>query len=63
MMGVVSVKADVTNGQIRKGDLLTSSSVAGHAMKATQFMPGTIIGKALEDLNESGNLKVLVNLQ
>ena len=63
MMGVVSVKADVTNGRIRKGDLLTSSSVAGYAMKATKFQPGTIIGKALEDLNESGYLKVLVNLQ
>jgi len=63
MMGVVSVKADVTNGRIRKGDLLTSSSIAGYAMKATKFQPGTIIGKALEDLNESGYLKVLVNLQ
>ncbi len=64
MMGVVSVKADNGNGKIRKGDLLTTSDVAGRAMKATNVKPGTIIGKALEDLSgQSGYIKVLVNLQ
>jgi hypothetical protein len=49
------------NGPIRRGDLLTSSSTPGHAMKAKPIVvdgrefvqPGTIIGKALGTL-ESG---------
>jgi hypothetical protein len=49
------------NGPIRRGDLLTSSSTPGHAMKAKPItvegrefvQPGTIIGKALGTL-ESG---------
>jgi len=33
-------------------------------MKAKDIKPGTIIGKALEDLNSRrGEIKVLVNLQ
>jgi hypothetical protein len=64
MMGVVSVKVSDINGEVRKGDLLTSSSISGYAMKAVDYKPGTIIGKALEDLaGKSGNIKVLVNLQ
>jgi hypothetical protein len=64
MMGVVSVKASSANGRIHRGDLLTSADLNGYAMKASEFKPGTIIGKALEDLNgSSGQIKVLVNLQ
>jgi hypothetical protein len=64
MMGVVSVKVSDINGEVRKGDLLTSSSISGYAMKAVDYRPGTIIGKALEDLTgKSGSIKVLVNLQ
>jgi hypothetical protein len=31
------------------GDLLVTSSTAGVAMRATDFRPGTIIGKAMGD--------------
>ena len=67
MMGVVSVKVTDINGYIEKGDLLTSSGVKGYAMRASndrEDRSGTIIGKALEDLNtKTGKIKVLVNLQ
>jgi hypothetical protein len=64
MMGVVTVKVSDVNGQIEKGDLLTSSNLKGYAMKARSEKQGTIIGKALEDLNvKKGKIKVLVNLQ
>ena len=46
---------------IRPGDLLTSSYTAGHAMRAGEIIPGTIIGKALEPLQSgTGLIKVLV---
>jgi len=64
MVGVVSVRVNNSNGAVVKGDLLTTSNITGYAMKASEFKPGTIIGKALEDLNgKSGQIKVLVNLQ
>ncbi len=64
MMGVVSVNVTSANGKIEKGDLLTSSNLPGYAMKVTEFAPGTVIGKALEDLvGKKGKIKVLVNLQ
>jgi len=49
-------------GSIRKGDLLTSSAMAGHA-EAGEFKGGAMVGKALEDFDgESGVIEVLVNL-
>ncbi len=64
MIGVVSVKVSDVNGSIRKGDLLTTSNISGYAMKSSEFKPGTVIGKALENLNaKKGMIKVLVNLQ
>jgi len=67
MMGVVSVKVTDINGHIEKGDLLTPSGVKGYAMKVSgnrDDRSGTIIGKALENLNtKTGKIKVLVNLQ
>jgi hypothetical protein len=64
MMGVVKVKVSDVNGEISKGDLLTTSNISGYAMKSTEFKPGTIIGKALENLNQkTGEINVLVNLQ
>jgi hypothetical protein len=64
MVGVVSVKVVDEGGEIKRGDLLTSSSVSGYARKADEYVGGTIIGKALEDLKgEKGMVKVLVNLQ
>jgi len=64
MMGVVKVKVADVNGSIKKGTLLTTSNLSGYAMKAEENLPGTIIGKALENLSTSrGEIKVLVNLQ
>ena len=64
MSGVVSVKATSANGQIRRGDLLVSSNTEGLAMKSDGSKPGTVIGKALEDLSgKQGTIKVLINLQ
>ena len=39
-------------GIIKKGDLLVTSTVAGHATVADDSYPGAIIGKALEDHSE-----------
>jgi hypothetical protein len=70
--GVVPVKVSAENGPIVPGDLLTTSSTPGHAMKADQveadgisfYLPGTIIGKALEPLEQgTGVISVLVTLQ
>jgi len=56
LTGRVPVKVSSENGPIYKGDYLTSSSVAGVAMKATK--PGQVLGKALEDFTTSGTGKV-----
>jgi hypothetical protein len=55
------VKADAGYGEIRPGDLLTSSFTPGHAMRATEIVPGTVIGKAAEPLETgTGLIRVLV---
>ena len=43
-------------GHIRRGDLLCSSTLAGHAVSlpADQYRPGAVIGKALEDHHSDG---------
>ncbi|MCA9285843.1 MAG: hypothetical protein KDA22_11540 [Phycisphaerales bacterium] len=59
------VDADA-NGAVRPGDLLTTSSTPGHAMKATDpdRAHGAVIGKAMSPLDEgTGLVLVLVNLQ
>lgn len=50
--GRVYCLCDASGGPIQPGSLLTSSPVAGHAMKATDpgRMTGTILGKALTGL-------------
>jgi len=47
LTGRVPLKVSSINGVIKAGDSLTSSSIAGVAMKATKA--GPIVGKALED--------------
>jgi hypothetical protein len=49
-------------GQIRKGDMLTTSAIPGYAAKAIDPKVGTIIGKALEDktTSEAGVIEVAV---
>lgn len=66
MTGRVYVKATAANGAIEPGDLLTTSGVAGHAMKATDAgrSHGAVIGKAMTALDAGeGLVLVLVNLQ
>jgi hypothetical protein len=66
MSGRVYVKASNENGAIVPGDRLTTASLAGHAMKATDEdrASGAVIGKAMSALDaDTGLVLVLVNLQ
>ena len=64
LAGVVSCKVDATYGAIRPGDLLVTSPTPGHAMRAEVPLPGTMLGKALEPLDEgTGTIDVLVMLR
>jgi len=57
-------KVDATKAPIAVGDLLTSSSRPGHAIKATDPKIGSIIGKALEPIKKgTGSIAVFVNIQ
>ncbi len=58
LVGRIPVKVSLENGLIEIGDRLTSSSVPGIAMKATES--GTIIGTALESFNSEENGKNVV---
>ena len=70
--GRVKVKVDASSAPIHKGDLLVCSSQSGVAMKSKPIalkgreihQPGTILGKALENLEEGqGEILVLLSLQ
>ena len=66
VMGKVYCKADTQNGPIEVGDLLTTSSTPGHAMKANDPLKafGAVIGKALRPLKKGkGLVPILVALQ
>jgi len=64
LAGRVPVKVDAGYGSIRAGDQLTTSPTPGHAMRADDPLPGTIIGKALEGLESgTGVIHVLVMLR
>jgi hypothetical protein len=65
VLGKVSCLADAAFGPIEVGDLLTTSSTVGHAMRASdpQNAFGSIIGKALTPLTEgTGLVDVLITL-
>ncbi len=63
LTGVVPCKVTAHSAPIRPGDLLTTSDVPGHAMKAVNPPYGTIIGKALEALaSGTGVINVLVKI-
>ena len=49
-------------GTVKKGDMLTTAGVVGHAAKSMDPKVGTIIGKALEDKDytEAGVIEVAV---
>jgi len=62
--GVVRCKADAAYGAIWPGDLLVTSPTPGHAMRADAPLPGTILGKALETLEEGREvIEVLVTIR
>lgn len=66
MMGKVFCMVDAEKGSIEVGDLLTTSSSYGHAMKVENFEKGfgTVIGKALQPLAKGkGLIPILVSLQ
>lgn len=66
IMGKAACRADASYGSIRAGDLLTTSPNRGCAMKASDpaHAFGTIIGKALNPLDEGeGLVPMLISLQ
>lgn len=66
LTGRVYCWADASTGSIEPGDMLTTSSTPGHAMKATdrERSYGTVIGKAMTSLEKGkGLVLVLVSLQ
>ena len=66
LTGTVYALASNVNGPIRAGDLLTTSAVPGHAMRATDAdaARGAIVGKALDDLRgDRGLVMILASLQ
>jgi hypothetical protein len=66
VVGIVPCKVTTDNGPIQIGDLLVTSSTAGHAMRGTERsrMLGAVVGKALEPLSDGqGVIQVLVTLQ
>jgi hypothetical protein len=66
LMGKIYCKADAKWGAISAGDLLTTSSTPGHAMKVVDCdkAAGCVIGKALRPLKSGQALiPILVTLQ
>jgi hypothetical protein len=65
LIGRVPVKVTIENGAIRVGDLLVASSMPGHAMRApADPAPGTVIGKALQNLSTGvGVIEMIVMLR
>jgi len=66
LTGRVYVRADASKGAIKPGDLLTTSSTSGHAMKVADHAraQGAILGKAMSALTDGqGLVLVLVSLQ
>lgn len=66
IVGKVCCKVDSQYGEIKAGDLLTTSPTIGHAMRAEDpaLAFGALIGKALEPLSHgTGLLPILVGLR
>lgn len=67
VIGVIPTKICLEGGEIKRGDLLVTSSKAGVAMKADmkKVQIGQVLGKALQDYNQNeiGKIKVLVNIK
>jgi hypothetical protein len=67
VIGVIPTKVCLEGGNIKRGDLLVTSSKSGVAMKANpkKVKIGQVIGKALQDYDQNGigKIKVLVNIK
>jgi hypothetical protein len=66
LVGKVYCKVDATDAPVEVGDLLTTSSTPGHAMKAEDHFRafGAVIGKALRPLTGGrGLVPILIALQ
>lgn len=66
LSGTVYCRVSAENGRVRAGDLLTTATKPGHAMRVTDFAAarGAILGKAMQDLEgDSGLVLVLASLQ
>ncbi|WP_152613482.1 hypothetical protein [Inquilinus limosus] len=66
LVGKVYCMVDADGAAIETGDLLTTSSTTGHAMKAQDRnrMAGAIVGKALQPMKAGkGLIPILVSLQ
>jgi hypothetical protein len=66
LTGRVWALCDAGHGAIRPGDLLTTSSTPGHAMRAADpsWTQGAVLGKAMTALEEgTGLVLILVSLQ
>jgi hypothetical protein len=66
LTGRVYVQADTSNGPIEPGDMLTTSSTPGRAMKVTDHAraQGAVLGKAMGSLDQGqGMVLVVVTLQ
>jgi len=67
LAGRVYCNVDATECEIKPGDLLTTSSLPGHAMKVNNYnlAQGAILGKAMEGLEKgkTDQILVLVTLQ
>lgn len=67
VIGVIPTKVCLEGGNIKRGDLLVTSSQYGVAMKGDlkKVQIGQVLGKALQDYNKEGigKIKVLVNIK
>jgi hypothetical protein len=66
LTGRVYVLADASDGQIKPGDLLTTSATPGHVMRVEDFgeAQGAVIGKAMTSLDSGiGEILMVVSLQ
>lgn len=67
VIGVIPTKVCLEGGNIKRGDLLVTSSISGVAMKADpkKIQIGQVLGKALQDYNQEGigKIKVLVSIK
>jgi hypothetical protein len=67
LAGRVYCNVDATEEAVEVGDLLTTSALAGHAMKVSDHIraQGAILGKAMSRIEkgQTGQILVLVTLQ